>query len=226
MNLKGIPFETVWVPFSEVEAKAKEVGAEPTRVTVDGKPLYTIPWIIIESSDGSKRIISDSLKIARYFDDRDDPSKTLFPKDTAIMSAIFSRWVGSISLQIIRVFAPFLVDALEPSQRQHFIDSRARLFGKSYHEMVPDDPEAAWKTAEELLTDFAKVLDEATGEGSFRITPRPTFSEIEFVSLLRVFKAYGSGDPGGWPRMAQFNGGRWAKLLELPEYDDVESVHS
>ena len=75
------------------------------------------------------------------------------------------------------------------------------------------------------MTEFADILDQANGEGSFRITPRPTFSEIEFVAMLRVFKAYGSESSDGWPRMAKFNGGRWAKLLELPEYDKLESIH-
>ena len=120
MNLKKVPFDTVWVPFPEIEAKAKEIGAEPTRILPNGEPLYTVPFMTIESSDGSKRVITDSLNIARYFDEKEnDPSLTLFPKDTAVRDAIFSQWLrDKVGFKLIPIFLPSLRKALKPSEQQ------------------------------------------------------------------------------------------------------------
>ena len=230
MNLKKVPFDTVWVPFPEIEAKAKEIGAEPTRILPNGEPLYTVPFMTIESSDGSKRVITDSLNIARYFDEKEnDPSLTLFPKDTAVRDAIFSQWLrDKVGFKLIPIFLPSLRKALKPSEQQYFVDTRIRVFGVPYEKVAPqtdEELENAWKTAEEALTAFATILDQAGREGNHRISPRPTYAEIEFVSVLRVYKAYSSGDINAWPRMAKLNGGRWARLLEEPEYDQLESIY-
>lgn len=231
LNLKQVPFETVWIQLPEIEAKAKENGATPTRVDAEGTPIYTIPFVTIESPDGSKRTITDSMNIVRFFDevDKDDPSRTLFPKDTRVLEGVCTTWIYE---NISRKFFPIILTACQramlPEYRQHFANVRTRIFNRPFESiaaMTPERLEEAWKGVEEALTRFANILDESSGKGSYRITPRATFAEITFASLLRVYKAYAYDDPNGWPRLAKLNGGRWARLTEEPEYDILESKY-
>ncbi|KAJ8699426.1 hypothetical protein PTI98_002541 [Pleurotus ostreatus] len=42
LNIKGIPYQTVWVEYPDIEAVCKKIGASPTG---EEAPHYTLPVI-------------------------------------------------------------------------------------------------------------------------------------------------------------------------------------
>ncbi|KAK0457980.1 uncharacterized protein EV420DRAFT_1620839 [Desarmillaria tabescens] len=66
LNLKNLPYKTVYIEVPDIEALAKKIGAAPTDMWPDGvTPKYTVP-IIQDHSTGA--VISNSPAIAVYLD--------------------------------------------------------------------------------------------------------------------------------------------------------------
>ena len=65
LNIKGIPYKTIWVEFPDVKALCQKIGAAPTLPLPDGTMMYTLPTLY---DPNTKTAVSDSAAIARYLD--------------------------------------------------------------------------------------------------------------------------------------------------------------
>ena len=45
MNIKGLPYRTVWVEYPDIVAVLEKIGAPPAGKAPDGSPKYTLPAI-------------------------------------------------------------------------------------------------------------------------------------------------------------------------------------
>ncbi|TBU52346.1 hypothetical protein BD310DRAFT_998700 [Dichomitus squalens] len=45
LDIKGIPYKTVWVESPDIEPLCKKIGATAAEERRDGTPLYTLPFI-------------------------------------------------------------------------------------------------------------------------------------------------------------------------------------
>ncbi|KAK0237618.1 hypothetical protein EDD85DRAFT_1022854 [Armillaria nabsnona] len=88
LNLKNLPYQTVYVEIPDVKALAKKIGAAPTSMWPDESPKYTIP-IIQDHSTGA--VISDSPAIAAYLN-KTYPSSgpVLIPSGTLALQLAFT----------------------------------------------------------------------------------------------------------------------------------------
>ena len=233
LNIKKIPFETVWVPLHEVEAKAKEVGAKPTGKYLSGKPRYTVPFVKIETPGKETIIISDSKNIAEYFDEM-VPEPPLFRKQTAVLDLIAEQYLGEkVIAKLLPVWLVHGGPALDQTAAAYFVTSRVLINGVPFEKMTPQNTEEMVQAKREMyaaLDAYADLLDKA-GEGNFRLSPYVSYAEITFVAFLHVFKAVAEHSRAGaehkndWSTIAAVNAGRWAKLLDVPEYRETRSVY-
>ena len=229
LNFKRVPFDIVWVHFPDVEHVAKSLGAPHTRLYPDGSKAYTVPFITFEYPDREKIVISGSDEIARYLDSAfPEPERTLFPKETLVFQHAFTQYLRrNIARVFLDVNITAIHDALPPHTRQWWIDTRPRAFGASYEHFAPNTPEKrekAWKRYEEAFDELEKYLD-AAGEGNYRLSNGlVTYAEIEMVALLKTIQLIGKDD--GWKGLKDRNGGRWAKLVDEPEFRHVTSTAS
>jgi glutathione S-transferase len=225
LALKKLAYQTVWVNFRDIEAKAKEVGAPPSKTNADGSDGYTVPFIVIQTPSSSKPVVlSDSLKIIKYLDEAfPDPSLTLFPPDTRVLDAVFSRYfLEKVGMPIVYYITPANVSMLPSDSQQHFKDTRMKTMGIAYEVLAPGDPAERAKLRkgfEDAFDGLATLLD-AGGEGNFRINDgRVTFAEIDYAAMLWLVRGSSGNEDGAWTILKERNEGRWAKLLDLPEYD-------
>ena len=63
--MKGIPYRTVWVDCTDIEALCKKLGVSPTTTRPSGDPCYTLPTIY---DPNTKRAVTDSAAIVRYLE--------------------------------------------------------------------------------------------------------------------------------------------------------------
>lgn len=99
------------------------------------------------------------------------------------------------------------------------------MTGATFDQIVPQDEASVarlWKSFDAAFDDLAAYLDHA-GEGNFRVTGDVSYAELELVSLLNLVKRTSFDE--GWKRLKDRNGGRWAKLLELPVYQELLPVN-
>jgi hypothetical protein len=89
---KHISFETVWVPFADIESVSKEHGFPPTSTAPDGSAVYTLPAIRDQETG---KALSDSFEIAKYLDER-YPTRPVIPSGTEDQQAAFAGALMSV----------------------------------------------------------------------------------------------------------------------------------
>jgi glutathione S-transferase len=216
----------VWIPCPELEPTAKAAGARPTEKWLDGSPRYTIPFLTIESPDQPKVVLTESWTIAEYLEEK-IPEPRLFPQETLVVDAMALQYIEDIwRKEIIPIYLKQVFDAYDQAGKDYVIKTLSRRVipqGIS----VPQSESEMEQARKNMLGGFDKYaafLDKA-GEGNHRITPgRVSYTEIGLVAWLHVFRAVG-GHLDDWRMVERANGGRWAKLLEVPEYRETDSVY-
>lgn len=222
--MKKLPYEIVWVDFPDIKAKAKAVGAPPTRVNADGSEGYTVPFVVIEAPKSPTPIVlSDSTTIVKYLDETfPDPNVPLFPTETRVLDSIFDHYLSEkVVGPAIRFVFPAIANTLPPHCLQRFKDSRKAAFGVPFEVLAPSDSEsrsALRKGLEEAFDGLALLLD-AGGKGNHRLNDgKVTFAEIKLAAYLWLIRATDKDEDGAWAILKERNDGRWARVLEVPEY--------
>jgi len=218
LNIKGVPYKTEWVEFPDIESKAKEIGALPTRTKADGTPVYTLP-IINDPNTG--KVISDSFLIAEYLDATYPDRPTLFPTGTKPLVAAFESGIlnalgGVLMLQIATSFS-----ILHPSSKVYFRRTREATFGKKIEEFAP----ASQRDADVAKTKegFAKV-DQwlAKSEGKFVLGNTVSYADCVLAGWLTWLKAT---DAIWKDDIATWHSGRWSTYLENVEKAGYATVN-
>ena len=95
LDYKGIPWNTAWVEYPDVEPTLKKLGATPTSTKPDGSPFYTVPVIsdsIHKTDSGEPTVVSDSWNIAIYLEET-YPEHALFPTGSRALQALFQEYI-------------------------------------------------------------------------------------------------------------------------------------
>ncbi|KAL5525921.1 hypothetical protein ACEPAG_7259 [Sanghuangporus baumii] len=222
LDYKNIAYEILWIQFPDIEATAKAVGAPPTTMKADGTPRYTIPFITVAFPDQPAIAISDSARIAQFIEKTyPDHEDKLLPSNARIFQSMFTKYMAEKILgSVVKITTPLVVRALPENNQKWIIETRKSIFGKSIEEIAPQDESSiaeAWMIIEAAFDDLAAHLD-TVQEGNFRITGEPSYAEFELVSVLNVVKRL---SPSSWRRLEGRNGGKWAKLMDLPLYKEL-----
>lgn len=225
MNVKKVPFETVCLKIYEIEAKAKEVGAEPSGQWPDGRPCYTVPFLEIIAYS-PKIVLSDSTKIAHYFDEL-IPEPPLFPKETTVLDSIATQYILDkviTKLVFVYVYTLHTGGALDQASSEYFVRTRALIKGGiPFGKMIPQTADGVTQAKKDMHAAFdalAALLDTA-GEGNYRIAPFVTYTEIILLAQLLVYRAVCESEGGTGTRWGLGKvgvGERWtmAEAFEIP----------
>jgi hypothetical protein len=87
LNVKNLPYTTVWIEACVIEVEAKKIGVLPTGER-GGKPLCTVPFIY---DPATRTALSDSQNIVAYLEAHDLASPTVFPPRTRALQAAFTE---------------------------------------------------------------------------------------------------------------------------------------
>lgn len=101
LNYKGLPYETVWIEYPDIEDHCKKIGAEPSMIRKNGKPYYSLPVI---QHDG--KVITDSARIVEYLDSTYPDTPKIIPAGTHVLhKAFFAAYDSATFSPLVRCHA-------------------------------------------------------------------------------------------------------------------------
>ncbi|KAK0457990.1 uncharacterized protein EV420DRAFT_405013 [Desarmillaria tabescens] len=217
LNMKKLPYQTVYVELPDIEPLAKQIGAAPTGTKHDGvTPLYTVP-IIHDHATGA--VISESAAIAAYLDKTYPSGPTLVPAGTMPLQLAFRDAVDDV----FGGFHGFMIECMLPNMHDRTVvhwKPRMREQGVNFDALFDGDKEKLWEKALAGLAKFDKWFE--GNEGPFVMGGEPCLADASLGAFLRCSRyAYGE-DSKQWKDVASWNGGKWAKYLEnLAPYEAI-----
>ena len=236
MQHKGIPFITQCVncgecrshflvniffkiQVGEIQAKAEEIGAPPTRIRPDGTPQYTLPFIF---DSATNMAVADSFFIAKYLDDTYPVSgPKLLPDETEILQRFFASDTSITPMTSLALPDRIKVyHKLSPSMQVDYLkigfpfDPNEKLEEREVAEM--------WAQAETALG----KIDVIMGKRETLVREKePTFADEELGATLLVIKLVMGADSKEWELLSsKWHGGRWGKYLKWLENYEPSSA--
>ncbi|ESK89757.1 hypothetical protein Moror_16840 [Moniliophthora roreri MCA 2997] len=214
LNYKGIPYTTVWVDFTLIEETAKQLGALPTAVRADGSPKYTVP-IIKDSKTGA--VVSDSLRIAEYLDETYPDTPPVVPKGSRALQAAFA----DTSILKFIPFVPLVRPHTQPYYSKPTQEAFDILFGGPVVELSEDEKTKLMVQGREGLAQVSAWLKK---DGVFVMGDKPVFVDFSLAAWFFILRIAFGKDSREWKEIADWDDGRWSKLLEGVESYQVLEV--
>ncbi|KAF5348509.1 hypothetical protein D9756_009568 [Leucocoprinus leucothites] len=222
LNLKKLPYRTVYVDFEDIDRVVREAGAPPSRHNADGKPMYTIPSIV---DDATGAAVTDSYKIAEYLDKQYPDTPKAFPVGTEALQAAYYRYYNDNNMQFGLLLVPSIPNILSKEASLEFYHrTRAAMFGKPVDQIRPvgEELEKLWEKLYALYDTLEGWY--AKSSGSFLVGDTPSFGDFALAGNLQIAKIVWGEDSEDWKKFSTMNNGRWAKLLkDLEKYASVEN---
>ncbi|KAA1475690.1 hypothetical protein DENSPDRAFT_842503 [Dentipellis sp. KUC8613] len=212
LNIKGLPYKTVWVEYPEIADLCKKIGVGPTSRRFD-KPLYTLPAL---QDPNTGAAIADSFEIAAYLDATYPDTTPLFPGGTKAFQAMFLQtFEQNVMVPMVQLVAAPTVKQLLPRSQVYWRGSIERGFGKPIEEMAPAGPvrDALWKSVVYYMDTTSKWASGNSG-GVFMMGDKVSFADIVIVVELQWLKIMEGAESKEWKEIMQANDGRWARLWE------------
>ncbi|KAA1475656.1 hypothetical protein DENSPDRAFT_860901 [Dentipellis sp. KUC8613] len=218
LNMKGLPYKTVWIEYPDIKALALKIGAKPTttQVQVDGivGPHYTLP-IIQDMRTG--KVVSDSTYIALYLEDTyPSPSMQLFPKGTRALQAAFAEtFVATAGMPLWIPVAFETTAKLNDPSREYYLRQKALVAGKELKDFAPEGPvrEKEWAIA---LAGLATINDWlAAEEGPFLMGKTLSYGDVVVAAYLTWYAAIMGEESREWKDLMAANDGRWAGIWKF-----------
>ncbi|KAK0220537.1 hypothetical protein IW262DRAFT_1436336 [Armillaria fumosa] len=210
LNLKNLPYQTVYVEIPDIEALAKKIGAAPTGMLPDGvSPKYTIP-IIQDHSTGA--VVSNSPAIAAYLDKTYPFSgPVLIPAGTMALQLAFTDTVND-AFEHLRV-PLFYTNMVVKLNDRTAVYMREKLAG-IYTLTVPEGEERKkmWATTKENLGKMNKWFEGS--EDDFVMGDEPCFADTVISAFLWLIRSTIGRESEEWKDIATWNAGRWGKHLD------------
>ncbi|KAJ6535022.1 hypothetical protein B0H19DRAFT_1038969 [Mycena capillaripes] len=216
LNFKGIPYETVWLEYPEIEPLCREIGAAPTSTKPDGRPHFTLP-VIHDLSTGT--VVSDSSKIAAYLDATYPNTPRLMPPHTVGLHRAFEDAAHELIIPLYRYGLPPSHAVMNPPSADYFRRTREEFFGTTLENLAPTGEEDVmeWK---KFKNGFGKIDEwiRANGDGSTHIMGDALcYADMWIATYVLWIKMV---LPEKWEEVKLWHGGRWAKLLqEMEKYE-------
>ncbi|KAI0315821.1 hypothetical protein OF83DRAFT_1061438 [Amylostereum chailletii] len=215
LNIKGIPYQTVWLDHPDIEPELKKLGIGPTLHGIRKELRYTLPAIVDPSTGVA---IADSRKIAEYLDTQYPDTPRLFPDGTrALQTAVADTLLDQLLNAIFPVVAAVNAGLLLPRGRHFYRSTREEWVGMTLEELAPEG-----ERRDELMKRVLHVLDRldhslTNGGGTVFMcgdAAAPSFADVGIAANLVWIKRVLGRESREWATVEQTNGGRWAKFVQ------------
>jgi len=226
LNYKGIPYRVQFVSYPDIEPTLKALGAPPGSPVA---PIYTLPVIADPSSDpnGKPTFVSESFQIALYLEDKYPAPKypTIFPPGTRAMQEITSTYFVQEAGNSVRpITIPLVARVGFLDERSHEYFNRTRTNKLKEYAILAKSESKLWGEIHDKWEDFGNKLDFNNGpdeQGPFVMGKQMSFTDFTIGGIIHWLRRV--DDAEGMPRwknMAQWQGGRWARLWA--EFEKLE----
>ena len=219
MNIKRIPYKTVWVEYPDIAALCQKIGANPTGTASDGSPTYTLPAIF---DPNTQTALVDSSKIARYLEATyPDAAPTLIPAELNVLTTAFEDafWGALAPSNYTLVIMPAAFGVLREGSRRYFRETREARLGGRLEELAPLGSDAraqVWAKLKKATGKIAAWYESGDGkERTFALGDGAgvTYADVVVAGFFVWFKACLGEESEEWKEMVAWDRGRWGKLL-------------
>ena len=220
LNLKRLPYKTIFIEFADIARISQEIGASPTGTWPDGSPKYTVPVIYDPST---KTAVAESTTIARYLDKTYPDTPRAFPEGTeafhevlqvALRTAIDTRPFGYI-------VKPLVPPLLSPDSAAHYEVLNQSFMDESLLEKLSVRGSSAREeylvAVENEMGKIAKWIEVDGKERKFFMGDTPSYADFLIGAPLENMKKVLGDESDEWRRIEGWHGGRWGRLLESLE---------
>lgn len=239
LNFKGLPYQTIFVPFQDIESTARSLGASPTNTR---SPQYTVPILVDESPQGERTVVSGTDQIRDYID-----AKVPSPAFAYTAKGEEERWIQLVERALFKALPPLNAPAqarfLDPPAREFYMWTRKEWYGTPHLPCFPpslvltlrsgldlepliQNPNhgALWPGVDAAFDEFARVIDTLPPSESWLFgRDAPAYADFVLCAGLCWTKAI--GPDGAWDRIRVRNGGRWGRLYESCEKYMPKDLH-
>jgi len=224
LQYKGVPFQTEWVEYPDIEPTLKKLGVPPTGKWSDGKDQYTLP-MLHDSSTG--KYVGDSMDIAEYLDKTFPDKPLLFPFNSHAAIRVFDIHLSQTAIKtMMPIGVPHVGHKLNAASYEHFRVTREAFLGGKLEEISPPGPKRD-AHMQIMKEGWSKIADlyASNGDGNLPFFFGDTFSYADCIVLgfMVWMRTVLGADCTEWKQFMSWSGGRWAKFVELTkDYQTVE----
>ncbi|KAF9261646.1 hypothetical protein L218DRAFT_869391 [Marasmius fiardii PR-910] len=217
LNYKRIRYRTVWVEFPDIETTLQSIGAPPSAVRGDGRPIYTLPVLVDPGMNPTSPIVlSNPNNISEYLEST-YPSCPVFPPGSRAVLTLFVHYIQEVFAKpLLPIMVPLSHQRL-PSRSQDYLRPQPGLYSNpSSNQPLPPGPqrEQAWLAVKEQFDFLASILSKNIGDGDGTLVMGydVSYGDFALCSVLIWIERMAPHD--GWSRVRTWNGGRWERLWE------------
>lgn len=213
LNYKGIPYQTEWIEYPDIEEHCKKLGMQPVDKKPDGRPHYTLP-AIYDSSTGLA--ILDSIHIAEYLDKQYPDTPKLIPAGTEALIHAFNYTFNSTMKAVLPLFLLNTSAGLNPVSGEYWTRTKGVMFGMSTDKVIPNEQvrEEKWRV---MKAEF-DLLDswlQKNPSGPFVLGDTLSAADCALAACLFRMRIIWGEDSDEWKRVKLWHNGRWGKFLDV-----------
>ncbi|KAJ3843367.1 hypothetical protein F5878DRAFT_706886 [Lentinula raphanica] len=222
LNYKRLPYTTVWVEFADVETTLRSIGAPPSVVKGDGRPVYSLPVLVDPTKTPyAPVILSNANNIAEYLESA-YPSPAVFPAGSRALQSLFAHYIQEVFAKpLLPIMVPISHQQLSDRNQRHLRNHPSSLSaaytsqGDYLINPLPPGPqrEQAWLAVKEQFDFIDAIMAKNNGDGDGIVVMGRDVSYADFV-LCSVLLWIVRIAPPDWARVRNWNGGRWERLWE------------
>ncbi|KAI0712276.1 hypothetical protein C8Q76DRAFT_797147 [Earliella scabrosa] len=211
LNIKRIPYRTIWVELPDIAALYAQLGVAP-RPDFDGNrpgPRFTLPII---HDPNTQRTVADSRAIVRYLDETyPTHGPVLLPAGTAALHAAFEHaFFDAAACRLPAAMMSATYAGLNPASQAYFKETREAWFGS----LDAADHGEAWAGVKAGFHVVAGWLDAEAEGAPFFGGEGIVFADVTVAAFLRCLQAVFGAESAEWRDVLEWDGGRWARLME------------
>ncbi|KAJ3475814.1 hypothetical protein NLI96_g11584 [Meripilus lineatus] len=212
LNHKRLPYRTVWVEFTDIEQTLRAIRAPPTSFKSDNRPVYTLPVIVDPlRSRSNPTVLSNVNTIAEYLESA-YPARPIFPEGSRALQSLFVHYIQEVFAKpLLPILVPLSHQRLPERSQAHFQNGAP----VTYPQLTPAQREQAWRAVKDQFDFLASILDKnsgSDGDGVVAMGREISYADFALCSVLIWIARVAPHD--GWPRVRQWNSGRWARVWE------------
>ncbi|CDO76079.1 hypothetical protein BN946_scf184649.g5 [Trametes cinnabarina] len=215
LNIKGLPYKTIWVEYPDIEAVSRTLGLSPTGLKADGSPKYTLPAIY---DPNTKTAVVESGAIVRYLDKTYPDTPRLIPYETDALHVAFDHaFISTFLPPVLPFVAGPGAESLSPRSRAHLLTA---------HNVTPPGAkrDEHWNGVRKTLQMYAQWLQaDGTTDRRFFLGDKIGYADITLAAFLVWIRLMLGADSKEWREISEWDDGRWAKFMgAFAEFEAVD----
>lgn len=145
----------MWVELADVENTLRNIGAQPSSVKPDGRPVFALP-VIVDPRQGQPILLSKVDAIAEYLE-LTYPARPIFPEGSRAVQSLFVHYIHDVLAKpLLPILVPLSHQRLPERSQAHFSAGQASLAGP--------ERELAWRAARDQFSFLAAIMDKNVGD--------------------------------------------------------------